>query len=250
MPPTVASATPIPHPPAPPGAAGPAPKAGLSPPGGGSAPGVCGAQVPAALWLHTPGDAGDAPRLAGTEERLRVPLQTQMEAHCPCRPLVLLFSLRGARLVWGWGPFCLHTPALCSLPRPPTILARQPPGLCRHQRPLCPLPSHRPWRGFPWEKGEAGRLSSMRLLCAEVSSPWCLVRGVHGHLSRRRVTRGWRTGVKEKKTPLDQPGGGQSARERGEAQRTGCLCGQVGGGSQDHDHAQSAAPGLPDWPLC
>ena len=53
------------------------------------------------------------------------------EAHRPCRPHILSFSLRGAHLAWDWGPFCLHAPALCSLARPPTIPARQPPGLCR-----------------------------------------------------------------------------------------------------------------------
>lgn len=87
MPPTITSATPIHHPRALPGAAGPAPEVGWSPSGGGSAPGVCGAQAPAALWLHTPRDAGDAPRLAGAEEeRQRVPLQTQDGSALPLPP--------------------------------------------------------------------------------------------------------------------------------------------------------------------
>lgn len=75
------------------------------------------------------------PILLGQRKRGRGSLcRPRTEAHRPCRPHVLPFSLRGAHLAWGWGPFRLHAPALCSLARPPTIPARQPPGLCRWAR--------------------------------------------------------------------------------------------------------------------
>lgn len=135
-------------------------------------------------------------------------------------------------------------PRLAKCPASPTLrpLSHTPPASWsrfpwKGQRPLCPLPSHRPW-GVPCRRGEAGCLSSVRLLCGEVSSPWCLLCGVHGPLPGGRVPGGWRTEV-EKKTPLDQPGGGQSVREGGEVQRTDCLCGQVGGGGQ--------GPGTGQW---
>lgn len=101
----------------------------------------------------------------------------------------------------------------------------RPPCRLSHVRPLHPGPhSHGSVSppsahslpialGGPLGRGE-------RLLCAEVSSPWCLVRRVRGHLSRGRVTAGWRTGVEEK-TSLDQPGGGQSERPRGQAVSAG-----------------------------
>lgn len=121
-------------------------------------------------------------------------------------------------------------PRLAKCPASPTLwpLSHTPPASWsrfprKGQRPLCPLPSHRPW-GVPCRRGEAGCLSSVRLLCGEVSSPWCLLCGVHGPLPGGRVPGVWRTEV-EKKTPLDQPGGGQSVREgerpRGQAVSVG-----------------------------
>lgn len=82
-----------------------------------------------------PGMLETLPVSLGQRRRGRGSLcRPRTEAHCPCRPHVLPFSLWGAHLVWGWSPFRLHAPALCSLARPPTIPARQPPGLSRRAR--------------------------------------------------------------------------------------------------------------------
>ena len=88
---------------------------------------------------------------------------------------------------------------------------RAPPGqvplLCppcglSHTRPLHPGPSAHERVSVPSAHslpialggslggGEAGCLSSVRLLCGEVSSPWCLLCGVHGPLPGGRVPGG------------------------------------------------------------
>lgn len=111
---------------------------------------------------------------------------------------------------------------------PPASWSRFPrKGRC----PPLPTPFPSPL-GVPWGRGEAGCLSSVRLLCGEVSSPWCLLCGVHGHLPRGRVPGGWRTEVEEKTTPLDQPGGGQSAREGERPRGQAVSVGRSGGSGQ------------------
>lgn len=115
----------------------------------GSAPGVCGAQAPAVLWLHTPGSAVNPPcpgghsvDVDGSDPEGSVSVLPPV-AHPPCAGLVLT-GLSGC-------PSHLQALSLCSLASPSTFPARLLPGLCM-------------WAGHPHPARDCARPAALGVL--------------------------------------------------------------------------------------